>query len=55
MIDWFRLNEGEYIWAEPDENGVVESAAFPGLRLNIPKLLAGDVAGVLLELEPGSL
>jgi Uma2 family endonuclease len=54
MLDWFRLHEGEYVWVEPDEDGVIESAQFPGLRLNVPKLLAGDVAGVLAELDWGA-
>jgi Uma2 family endonuclease len=50
-IDWFRLNEGEYVRVEPDAQGVIESETFPGLRLNVPKMLAGDLAGVLAELE----
>lgn len=52
MIDWFRLREGEYVWVEPDPDGVVESASFPGLRLNVPRMLAGDLARVLAELDP---
>ena len=51
MIDWFRLREGRYVWIEPDADGVVESEIFPGLRLNVPRMLAGDLAGVLAELE----
>ena len=51
-IDWFRLHEGEYVRVEPDARGIIESEAFPGLRLNVPKLLADDLAGVLAELEP---
>jgi Uma2 family endonuclease len=50
-IDWFRLREGQYVRAEPDARGVIESDVFPGLRLNVPKMLAGDHAGVLAELE----
>jgi Uma2 family endonuclease len=50
-FDWFRLEAGEYARVEPDEGGVIESAVFPGLRLNVAKLLAGDLAGVLAELE----
>jgi Uma2 family endonuclease len=52
MIDWFRLREGEYIWVEPDQDSVVESPAFPSLRLHLAKMVAGDLAGVLAELEP---
>ncbi len=60
-IDWFRLREGEHVRVEPDERGVIESEAFPGLRVHVAKMLAGDAAGVLAELqvqapgqEPGS-
>lgn len=52
-IDWCRLRDGAYERVEPDGRGVVESAAFPGLRLNVAKMLAGDNAGVLAELDPG--
>jgi len=51
-IDWFRLREGEYVRVEPDARGVIESDVFPGLRLNVPQLLADDLAGVLAELGP---
>jgi Uma2 family endonuclease len=50
MIDWFRLRGDEYVWIEPDADGRIESEQFPGLRLDVPKLLAGDVAGVLAAL-----
>ena len=50
-ISWFRLREGEYVSVEPDADGVIESEAFSGLRLNVPKLLSGDIAGVLAELD----
>ncbi|MHB8574318.1 MAG: Uma2 family endonuclease [Dehalococcoidia bacterium] len=53
-LDWFRLHEGKYRIVTPDASGVIESTAFPGLRLNVAKLLAGDMAGVLAELNgPG--
>jgi Uma2 family endonuclease len=51
QINWFRLRNGEYELVEPDANGVIESALFPGLRLAVAKMLAGDLAGVLAELE----
>jgi Uma2 family endonuclease len=50
-IDWFRLREGAYQRVEPDASGVIESATFPGLRLHVGRMLAGDLAGVLAELE----
>ena len=49
-LDWLRLQEGEYVRVEPDVNGMIESAVFPGLRLNVPALLARDRAGVLAAL-----
>jgi Uma2 family endonuclease len=49
-IDWFRLREGAYIRIEPNAGGVIESDQFPGLRLNVPKILEGDLAGVLAGL-----
>ena len=55
-IDWFRLDpaEGEYERIAPDERGMIESAVFPGLRLDVPKILAGDLAGVLAGVRPRS-
>lgn len=53
-FDWFRLREGAYVPVEPDAHGVIESETFPGLRLHREKMLAGDLMGVLAELErPG--
>jgi Uma2 family endonuclease len=49
-VDWFELNEnGEYVTRQPDRRGMIESRAFPGLRLAVEKLLAEDLAGVLAE------
>ena len=31
--------------------GVVESEQFPGLRLDVPRMLAGDVAAVLARMS----
>jgi Uma2 family endonuclease len=52
QLDWFRLHDGAYDRILPDESGVIESAVFPGLRLYVAKLLAGDLASVLAELDP---
>jgi Uma2 family endonuclease len=46
-IDRFRLHEGAYEQVPPDENGVIESVVFPGLRLDVANMLAGNLAGVL--------
>jgi Uma2 family endonuclease len=50
-FDWFRLQAGRYVPVAPDARGVIVSTAFPGLRLAILKLLAGDAAAVLDELQ----
>ena len=49
-IDWFRLQDGEYVLVEPDTNGIIESVVFPGLRLQAAALLAGDTAAILAAL-----
>lgn len=52
-IDWFRLKDNQYVKVEPDEEGIIESSVFPGLRLATAALLAGDLARVLAELQKG--
>jgi Uma2 family endonuclease len=49
-IDWFRLRDGEYVLIQPDSNGIIESAVFPDLRLDVPAMLAGNVAAILAAL-----
>ena len=49
-IDWFRLVNGDYVSIPADASGVIESTAFPGLRLHVAKMLVGDMAGVLAAL-----
>jgi len=53
-IDWFRLREGHYIRIEPDADGLIESEQFPGLRLDVASMLAGDLAAVLGRLRDTS-
>src|SRR5215207_5432367 len=53
-IDCFHLHDGEYLLIEPDADGIVESEQFPGLRLHVPSMLAGDLAAVLAALSRGS-
>jgi Uma2 family endonuclease len=43
----------EYIAIQPDENGVVHSVVFPGLRLAVAALLEGDLAQVMRVLQEG--
>jgi Uma2 family endonuclease len=49
-IDWFRLQDGQYVPVEPDATGVIESEQFPGLKLHVASMLAGDLAAVLAAL-----
>ena len=49
-LDWFRLTDGEYVVVVPDADGIIESVTFPGLRLAVDKLLAGDASGVIAAL-----
>jgi Uma2 family endonuclease len=51
VIDWFRLQDGEYVLVQPDADGIVESEQFPGLRLHAQSMLAGDLAAVLAQLR----
>lgn len=50
-IDWFALDEeGEYQPLPADQSGIVESRVFPGLRLDVPAMLAGDLGRVFAAL-----
>ncbi len=50
-IDWFTLDdEGQYQPLAADEHGIIESRVFPGLRLDVAAMLAGDLAKVLAAL-----
>ena len=53
-IDWFELADGEYRPLPPDDEGVIHSRVFPGLRLDAGALLNGDLAGALTELHKGA-
>ena len=46
-IDWFVLENGEYVELAPDAEGIVHSREFDGLRLNVTAILNGDMAAVL--------
>jgi Uma2 family endonuclease len=51
-LDWFRLHEeGTYTRVETDGAGLIESTEFPGLRLHVPSMLAGDLAAVIEHLR----
>ncbi len=52
-IDWFSLEDGDYISLIPDEQGVICSVVFPGLWLDASAMLAGNMQQVLEVLQAG--
>ncbi len=46
-ILWLSLEQGDYIPLLPNEDGWTYSKVFPGLRLHIARLLAGDTSVIL--------
>lgn len=52
-LDWFTLENGEYVSMKADKNGVIKSLVFPGLWLDISALLAGEMMTVLAVLQQG--
>jgi hypothetical protein len=52
-VDWFVLQAGQYERLIPDAEGLLRSATFPGLWLDVTALLNGDVAGVLAAVQRG--
>jgi Uma2 family endonuclease len=53
QIDWFYLESEQYARLSPNTEGITESLIFPGLRLDAPALIGGDLARVLAELQKG--
>jgi Uma2 family endonuclease len=53
QLDWFFLSNEEYVRSTLDATQVIQSQVFPGLRLDIGALLAGNLAHVLSELQKG--
>lgn len=53
QIDWWELNEGEYVPLDADEAGVMRSKVFPGLWLDTPALIEGQLDKVLETLRKG--
>jgi Uma2 family endonuclease len=54
LVEWFVLRRKQYELLTPDANGVLRSSTFPGLRLDVPALLAGELATVLKTLQNGT-
>lgn len=52
-IDWFSLQNGDYISLLLDENGMIRSQILPGLWLQVAAMLEGDMSQVLAVLQAG--
>ncbi len=52
-LDWFVLDEGRYVAQTSDEQGVLSSRVFPGLRLPVAAMLDGKLADVLAAVQQG--
>jgi len=52
-IDWFNLENGDYISLLPNQEGVICSLVFPGLWLDISAMLNGNMSRVLDILKAG--
>ena len=52
-INWFYLENGEYLDLPVDTDGIIRSRVFPGLWLAVEELLAGNMQGVLAVLQEG--
>lgn len=52
-LDWFILQNDEYVSLTPDGDGVLRSRVFPGLWLAVDALLAGEMIVVLSILQQG--
>lgn len=52
-LDRFHWQEGRYVPLEADDEGIVHSQVFPGLRLDVAALLRGDLARMLAVAQQG--
>ncbi len=52
-LDWFVLENGEYISLDPDSDGIIRSRTFNGLWLNVSALLDGEMQSVMATLQAG--
>lgn len=53
QIDWFYLKEGQYLELLADEDGITRSTIFPGLWLDRPALINGNMKQVTTVLRLG--
>jgi Uma2 family endonuclease len=52
-LDWFILENSEYILLEPNNQGILKSHVYPGLWLDVAALLRGEMTQVLAVLQQG--
>lgn len=52
-IDWFVLRADQYVQLPADDRGVLKSEVFPGLWLDAPALVRGDLVQVLTVVQQG--
>lgn len=52
-IDWFKLHQGQYERLPLSADGIYRSEVFPGLWLDVARMIAFDLAGVLQVLQQG--
>ena len=52
-LDWFVLEEGRFEAQTPDDQGVLSSRVFPGLRVPVAAILDGKLADVLAAVQQG--
>ena len=52
-IDWFVMRDGYFAPLVPDSVGILKSATFPGLWLDVAAMLRRDLAAVLAVLNQG--
>ncbi|MEH2466403.1 Uma2 family endonuclease [Nostoc sp.] len=52
-LDWFRLQQREYVSSEVDADGIIKSQVFPGLWLSMSDFLAGNMQQILAVLQLG--
>jgi hypothetical protein len=50
-IDWFHLQDGQYVLVGPGDDGLIESEQFSGLTLHVPSMLSGDLSAVLARVR----
>lgn len=52
-LDWFVLQNDDYVNLRPDVDGIIRSRQYPGLWLAVEALLAGNIAQVMVVLQQG--